>query len=174
MVAFYLGIALLSQQVHAQNLPELGDSSGTLLSPFVERKIGEQAMRDIRSRDPNFLDDPELTEYINDIGRRLVAVSPDAQQDFEFFLMRDNTINAFAMPGGFIGVNTGLLLAAVHHAGLVSLTHTPSPMKFLNRILGRPADVERPFLLLVVGYPAEDARVPDIRRKPLGEIADFI
>ena len=73
-----------------------------------------------------------------------------------------------------VGLATGLLLAAIHHAGLVSLTHTPSPMKFLNRILGRPADVERPFLLLVVGYPAEDARVPDIRRKPLGEIADFI
>jgi nitroreductase len=73
-----------------------------------------------------------------------------------------------------VGVATGLLLAAIHHAGLVSLTHTPSPMKFLNGILGRPKDIERPFLLLVVGYPAGDARVPDIRRKPLAEIADFI
>ncbi|MDH4259255.1 MAG: nitroreductase family protein, partial [Gammaproteobacteria bacterium] len=64
-----------------------------------------------------------------------------------------------------VGLATGLLLAAIHHAGLVSLTHTPSPMKFLNTILGRPADVERPFLLLVVGYPAKGAMVPDIQRK---------
>jgi iodotyrosine deiodinase len=73
-----------------------------------------------------------------------------------------------------VGLATGLLLAALHHAGLVSLTHTPSPMKFLNDILGRPRDLERPFLLLVTGYPAADARVPDIRRKPLAEIATFV
>ncbi len=72
-----------------------------------------------------------------------------------------------------VGLATGLLLAAVHHAGLVSLTHTPSPMKFLNEILGRPKDIERPFLLLVVGYPAADAQVPDIARKPLADIATF-
>jgi nitroreductase len=70
-----------------------------------------------------------------------------------------------------VGLATGLLLAAVHHAGLVSLTHTPSPMKFLNEILGRPKDLERPFLLLVIGYPATNATVPDISRKPLSEIA---
>jgi nitroreductase len=73
-----------------------------------------------------------------------------------------------------VGLATGLLLAAIHHAGLVSLTHTPSPMKFLNKILGRPPDLERPFLLLVVGYPAAGAMVPDIRRKPLREIASFV
>lgn len=73
-----------------------------------------------------------------------------------------------------VGLATGLLLAAIHHAGLVSLTHTPSPMKFLNEILGRPKDLERPFLLLVVGYPASQAQVPDIRRKPLDEIAGFV
>jgi nitroreductase len=73
-----------------------------------------------------------------------------------------------------VGLAAGLLLAAVHRAGLVSLTHTPSPMKFLNDILGRPKDLERPFMLLVVGYPAPDVRVPDIARKPLTEIATFI
>ena len=72
-----------------------------------------------------------------------------------------------------VGLATGLLLAAIHHAGLVSLTHTPSPMKFLNEILNRPKDIERPFLLLVVGYPAAGAMVPDIGRKPLTEIATF-
>ena len=71
-----------------------------------------------------------------------------------------------------VGLATGLLIAALHHAGLATLTHTPSPMKFLNDILGRPPN-ERPFLLLVVGYPSEDARVPRIGRKPLEEITDF-
>jgi iodotyrosine deiodinase len=71
-----------------------------------------------------------------------------------------------------VGIATGILLAALHHAGLVTLTHTPSPMGFLAELLGRPAN-ERPFLLLVVGYPAKDAVVPAIRRKTLEQIATF-
>jgi iodotyrosine deiodinase len=73
-----------------------------------------------------------------------------------------------------VGIATGLLIAACQRAGLATLTHTPSPMGFLNEILGRPKDLERPFLLLVVGYPAPDARVPDIGRKPPGEVVAFI
>lgn len=76
-------------------------------------------------------------------------------------------------PTESVGIATGLLIAALHHAGLATLTHTPSPMKFLNRILGRPTN-ERPFLLLITGYPAADVQVPDIRRKPLEEIAAFV
>jgi len=72
-----------------------------------------------------------------------------------------------------VGIATGFLITALHHAGLVSLTHTPSPMGFLNNILNRPSD-EKPFLLLVTGFPAEDAQVPVITKKPLGEIATFI
>jgi nitroreductase len=71
-----------------------------------------------------------------------------------------------------VGIACGLLITALHQAGLASLTHTPSPMKFLNEILDRPSN-ERPFLLLTVGYPAEDAQVPDIRRKELSAIATF-
>jgi len=71
-----------------------------------------------------------------------------------------------------VGIATGMLITAIHHAGLVSLTHTPSPMGFLNQILGRPSH-ERAFLILVVGYPAEDTVVPDISKKPLEEIATF-
>ncbi len=70
------------------------------------------------------------------------------------------------------GLATGFLIAALHQAGLVCLTHTPSPMKFLNRILHRPPS-ERPFLLLVTGYPAEGAKVPDISRKALEEFVSF-
>lgn len=68
-----------------------------------------------------------------------------------------------------VGIATGFLIAALHHSGLGTLTHTPSPMKFLNNILGRPSN-ERPFVLLVVGYPADDARVPNIHKKNFEEI----
>ena len=76
-------------------------------------------------------------------------------------------------PKESVGIATGLLIAALHEAGLATLTHTPSPMKFLNRIMGRPPE-ERPFLLLVAGYPAPDTRVPDISRKDLEDIARII
>jgi len=71
-----------------------------------------------------------------------------------------------------VGIATGMLITALHQAGLATLTHTPSPMGFLNALLDRPV-VERPFLLLVVGYPAADAQVPDITRKPLNEIVSW-
>jgi iodotyrosine deiodinase len=71
-----------------------------------------------------------------------------------------------------VGIATGLLISAIHHAGLASLTHTPSPMRFLNKILQRP-EQERPFLLLVVGYPEKNATVPDIMRKSLSEISTY-
>lgn len=76
-------------------------------------------------------------------------------------------------PKESVGIACGVLITAIHQAGLVSLTHTPSPMKFLNELLGRP-DNESPFLLLVVGYPAEDAMVPDIKRKRLEEVCSFV
>ena len=76
-------------------------------------------------------------------------------------------------PAESTGLATGMLITALHTAGLATLTHTPSPMKFLNEILGRPKS-ERPFLLLVAGYPADDAQVPDIKRKSLEEYASFI
>jgi nitroreductase len=72
-----------------------------------------------------------------------------------------------------VGIATGMLITALHHVGLVTLTHTPSPMKFLNGLLDRP-DNERPFLILVVGYPDKDAMVPDITKKPIEDIAVFI
>ena len=72
-----------------------------------------------------------------------------------------------------VGIATGFLITAIHLAGLVALTHTPSPMGFLNAILHTPPD-EKPFLILVVGYPAGDARVPEIHKKPLEQIATFI
>ena len=72
-----------------------------------------------------------------------------------------------------VGIATGMLITALHNAGLATLTHTPSPMKFLSQILERPSH-ERPFLLLVTGYPAAGTLVPDIKRLPLDKIATFI
>jgi len=72
-----------------------------------------------------------------------------------------------------VGIATGMLITALHQAGLATLTHTPSPMKFLTEILERPSH-ERPFLLLVVGYPEEGAMVPDIQRLPLDKISTFL
>ena len=73
-----------------------------------------------------------------------------------------------------VGLATGMLIAALHVAGLATLTHTPSPMKFLNEILGRPKSSERPFLLLVAGYPDRNATVPAIGRKPLDDVVTYV
>lgn len=71
-----------------------------------------------------------------------------------------------------VGIATGMLLTALHMSGLATLTHTPSPMKFLNEILGRPSN-EKPFMLIVAGHPADDATVPDLERKPFDEVASL-
>ncbi len=76
-------------------------------------------------------------------------------------------------PGESVGIAVGFLIAALHQAGLATLTHTPSPMKFLNEILGRPKS-ERPFVVLPVGYPAEGCRVPVITKKPIDDILEVV
>src|ERR1041385_4802898 len=163
--AFCLGLALLAPQAPAQTLPELGDTSGALLSPYLERRIGEQAMREIRLREPSFLDDPELTEYVNEVGGRIVAANHEARQDFEFFMVRDNTINAFAMPGGFVGVHTGLLLAAQTESELAGvLAHEVAHVTqhHLARLLGKQEQMTIPTLVAVVlGIMAARSR-PDL------------
>jgi predicted Zn-dependent protease len=105
----------------AEGLPDLGDASQTLLSPQTERRIGESIMRDIRLRDPAFVDDAEASAYLNALGNRLVANSQDVRQDFEFFLIKDPTLNAFALPGGFIGVHTGLIVTAQSESELAAV-----------------------------------------------------
>ncbi len=76
-------------------------------------------------------------------------------------------------PHESVGIATGMLITALHHAGLATLTHTPSPMGFLNQILQRPKN-EMPYMLLVVGHPVRDCRVPDIQRMPLADYATFL
>ena len=104
------------------NLPRLGEAGGDELTPLAEQRLGEMAMREIR-RDPDFLDDPEITDWLDSFGHRLLDAVPGgvAGQEFEFFAVRDRTLNAFALPGGFIGVHTGLLLAVTNESELASV-----------------------------------------------------
>ena len=106
------------------NLPALGDTERQDLSPLMERKIGEEIMRDIR-RDRDFLDDGPILEYLNTFGNALVAARPgargEANFDYYFFAVRDPQLNAFALPGGFIAVHSALLLAAQTESELASV-----------------------------------------------------
>jgi predicted Zn-dependent protease len=105
---------------HAQALPDLGDISQVKFSPAQERKLGEAIVREARAQG-GILNDPEVNDYLNELGNRLVSVSPDAKQDFDFFAVGDGSINAFALPGGYIGVNTGLILLAQTESELASV-----------------------------------------------------
>ncbi|MCB1958986.1 MAG: M48 family metallopeptidase [Rhodocyclaceae bacterium] len=109
-LAFALSASLAFNSV-AAGLPDLGDASAADLSPATERRLGEQIMRDIRWNEPSYLDDPEVESYLNALGGQLVAAA-GGESSFRFFAMRDPTLNAFAMPGGYIGVHTALILAA--------------------------------------------------------------
>ena len=104
----------------AQNLPNLGEESATALPPQMEKRIGESYYRDLR-RDPAFLDDPELTAFVTELGRRLIAAGPEPGMEVEFFVMRDPSINAFAMLGGYIGANTGLIIASQSESEVASV-----------------------------------------------------
>lgn len=96
----------------ASELPELGDASQDVLTPQMQRRLGEGFYNEIRLRDPAYIDDPEISGYVNRVGQRLVSASQNASGRFTFFVLRDRQINAFATFGGYVGINTGLLLAA--------------------------------------------------------------
>lgn len=105
----------------ANDLPDLGESARAELSPQIERKIGESIMNEIRLREPSYVDDPEINDYLDRLGRRLVEASANPTGDFHFFAIRDDTVNAFAMYGGFVGMNTGTLLTAQSESELSSV-----------------------------------------------------
>lgn len=109
--------------VYAQtsSLPDLGETAQGEFSPLLEQKIGASIMNDIRARDPHYIHDPEITGYLNRVGGKLAAQSEGGKQSFEFFAVRDPMLNAFAMPGGYIGVHTALILAAQSESELASV-----------------------------------------------------
>ncbi|MGB7815309.1 MAG: M48 family metalloprotease [Methylotenera sp.] len=102
------------------SLPDLGDVSQTVLTPQDEQRIGEQIMRDVSVSD-DVVQDIEVIDYLQTLGNKLAAASPDKQQKFNFFVVQDNSINAFAMPGGVVGVHTGLILASNSESELASV-----------------------------------------------------
>jgi beta-barrel assembly-enhancing protease len=104
----------------AANLPRLGDAGAEELPPGTERRIGEAIMRDLR-RERALLDDVELTDYLNRFAATLTETPAAQGFSFEFFLVRDTSMNAFAMPGGFIGVHTGLITASSNESELASV-----------------------------------------------------
>lgn len=120
LIYLLLALGVFLPRVLADGLPDLGDASQAVLSPQQERRIGESIMSDIH-RSSELLDDAEVTDYLNSLGARLVANSEDPSRRFEFFIVKDSTLNAFALPGGFIGVHTGLILSAQSESELASV-----------------------------------------------------
>ena len=150
LAAFLIStLVLLAPRAMGQALPDLGSSGDAGLSPQVERRIGESIMREIRFREPSYLDDAEVADYVQNLGSRLALVAPGARQDFEFFIIRDHTINAFALPGGFIGVHTGLIAAAESESELASvLGHEIAHVtqRHIARMLGQQQQMQIPVL----------------------------
>jgi nitroreductase len=146
--------------------------------PVTKRKIREAAEAEEREfyahrASPEWL--AALAPLGTDSDKPFLETAPYLIAVFmqKFGVLPDGRKVKHYYPGESTGLATGILITALHHAGLACLTHTPSPMKFLNDILGRPKS-ERPFLLLVTGYPADDATVPDIKRKSLEQYTTFI
>lgn len=115
-----LVLLCFSAQSLGEGLPDLGDVSQTSLTPQQERQIGQQSMLQIRAS-KQYLDDPEINDYLNQIGNKLVENSPEPSLGFEFFAVNDYSVNAFALPGGFVGVNAGLLLVTESESELASV-----------------------------------------------------
>lgn len=120
VASFFVAGFAASPARAANELPDLGDISATVLSPLQEQEIAEQIMRQVAVSD-DVLSDIEVSDYLQSLGARLVANGPDKRQRFNFFVVQDPSINAFAMPGGVIGVHTGLILASTNESELASV-----------------------------------------------------
>ena len=113
-------LMLLAPAVPAQNLPDLGESAQGALSSAEEREIGEAIMREIRS-DPDCVDDPEISGYVRALGQRLANAPSIGRRQYQFFVIRNPQVNAFALPGGYIGIHSGLILTAQTESELASV-----------------------------------------------------
>src|SRR5882672_9587947 len=130
----------LAPRAFAQNLPDLGSAGDSVLSPQMERRLGESIVRDIRFREP---------AYLGNLGAQLTQVTAGARHDFEFFALRDPAINAFALPGGFVGVHTGLINAADTESELASvLAHEISHVtqRHIARMIGQQQQMQLPVM----------------------------
>jgi predicted Zn-dependent protease len=163
--AFFLAAVVgIAPRAGAQSLPDLGSAGDAELSPQVERRLGESIVRDLR-RDPQFIDDPELSEYLGSLGARLTQFTAGARHDFEFFGVRDVSINAFALPGGFVGVHTGLIAAAETESELASvLAHEIAHVtqRHIARMLGQQKQMQIPVLAALAAAVLLGRSRPDL------------
>jgi predicted Zn-dependent protease len=133
-----------SPQTAVQSLPDLG-SVDSVLTPLMEKRLGDAIMREIKTQDPQYVDDPEISDYLQQLGSRLTG----GRQDFEFFAIRENTINAFALPGGYVGVHTGLISTAETESELASvLAHEVSHVtqRHIARAVAQQQQMQMPMI----------------------------
>jgi predicted Zn-dependent protease len=145
-------------------LPDLGSSGDIVLSLSMERRIGESIMREIR-RDPSYIDDAEVIEYLGSVGARLTQETSGARHDFEFFALRDPSINAFALPGGFVGVHSGLLAATETESELASvLAHEIAHVtqRHIARMIGQQQQMQLPMLAAIAAAILLGRSRPDL------------
>jgi predicted Zn-dependent protease len=116
----FLLLFALAPGALAEGLPDLGDASQGSFSALEEKRLGEEIMKEVRA-DKTYYEDPEATDYVRALGNRLATRGAASRQDFQFFLMQDRQINAFALPGGYVGVNSGLILAAQAESEVASV-----------------------------------------------------
>jgi len=152
--------AFAQSQSVVQSLPDLGSGDG-MLSPLIERRVGEQIMREIRFAEPSYVDDPEISDYLAQLGARLTG----ARTDFEFFGIRDQSINAFALPGGFVGVHTGLITTAETESELASvLAHEVSHVtqRHIARMLNQQQQMQLPMMVALAAAILLGRSRPDL------------
>lgn len=149
---------------HADGLPDLGELERSGLSHTAEQRLGQQIMLEIR-RDPAYLDDPEVAAYIDQIGQRLVSHAEGVRQPFEFFMVRDAMLNAFALPGGYVGVHSGLVLATRSESELAGvLAHEISHVtqSHLARRFGKQSESQMVSLLSLAVAVLAARSAPDV------------
>ena len=147
-------VACLAGASHAQvRLPDFGDASEQTLSPSEERALGEAFMREVRSR-LTVVDDPQVEQYVQSLGYRLAAASGSHGPGFTFFVIEDGSVNAFAAPGGFIGVNSGLVLATRTESELASVLAHEIAHVTQRHIAQAIADADRTNLPVLAGIVA--------------------
>jgi len=153
LVAAFIACVVPARVVaQSQELPDLGSVASSVMSPQAERRLGESVMQNIRSS-PEFVEDAEVTNYLDKLGDKLVYALPAPDWRFEFFAMRDPTINAFALPGGFVGVDTGLIKIADNESELASvLAHeiTHVTQHHIARLLARQQRLQMPTMAAMV------------------------
>jgi predicted Zn-dependent protease len=163
--ALLIAAAAACPPARAQSLPDLGGAGDAALSPQVERRLGESIVRDIRFRDPSYVDDPEVSAYLAGLGERLGQATTGTRHDFDFFVLRDPSINAFALPGGFVGVHTGLIHAADTESELASvLAHEIAHVtqRHIARMFGQQQQMQMPMMVALAAAILLGQSRPDL------------